>query len=330
MNPKIIGIILLIVGLGVGLYVVNSGAGSKLGSLFNPPSAATSTAATSTSTVATTSSSGFSWSTFFQSLFQPHTFSSVPANSNSGGSGSTGGSSGGGQTTITTPSATSTVTPPAGFTVAQLSPYYKQVKLSGVSRNQITLSTYPSQNIPTSTVDITGWEIKTNHGGEFVPQAINVYNPSGQNQASEIILAINKINYVNIYSNSAPANLRLNACMGYLNTPAQFKPGFSNSCPSINRSQISQYTGACQNYILSLGCQTPNPTGYYYPRRDYQCQEYLSGKFTYNWCVSTYATSANFLSNEWRVWMGATPLDPYHDIVELLDKNGLLVDVYSY
>jgi hypothetical protein len=119
--------------------------------------------------------------------------------------------------------------------------------------------------------------------------------------------------------------------MGYLNTPSQFSPGFSSGCPAIDRSGISQFTGACQDYILSLGgCQSPNFVSRSFPKNDYQCESYLQGKYTYNWCVSTYAGASDFLKNEWRIWMGSTPLDPSHDNVELLDGHGLLVDLYTY
>lgn len=348
MNPKIIGIVLLVVGLGVGLYFMNSGGASRFATLLKAPGSASSTniASSSTgissnsSTVSTgqspSSSSGFSWSSFFQSLFSARGFPTVPTALNTGGGqgGQTyftgSGSSGSGDSSSASAVA-ATVTPPSGFTAAQLSPYYQKVRLSGVSSGEISVTIYPAYSTPTSTVDITGWEIKTNHGGEFIPQAMNIYYPTGLNDESDIILALNQINYVNIYSNSAPVNLRLNVCMGYLNKPQQFNPGFSYACPAIDRSQITQFTGACQNYILSLSnCQSPDFSSYYFPSKDYQCQDYLQNKFNYSWCVSTYASAPNFLSNEWRIWMGASPLDPYHDNVKLLDRNGLLVDAYSY
>jgi len=335
MNPKIIGILVLIVGLGVGLYFINSGGGAKFGSLLQPPGSSsstltatpsTTTAVSGVSSTASASSSGFSWASFFSSLFAVHNFPTIPTvGPGSGGGSGSGGSAGSGGGT------NSGVTPPAGFTVAQLSPYYQKVRLSGVSRSEITISTYPAFGTPTSTVDITGWEIKTNRGGEFVPQVQNIYEPTGVPIQSDIILALNQVNYVNLYSNSSPANLRVNSCMGYLNTPQQFNPGFVYTCPQIDTSQISQFSGSCQNYIRSLyNCQSPDFGSSYFPRNDYQCEDYLRGKYNYTWCVSAYASGPNFLSNEWRVWMGTTPLDPYHDIVKLVDRNGLLVDVYSY
>jgi hypothetical protein len=222
---------------------------------------------------------------------------------------------------------------PAGLTLSQLSPYFHEIRFNGISQGEIGLVTTAIYNMPTSTVDITGWEIKTNRGGEFVPQAENVYYPTGVGDDADIVLTLSAYNteYVNFFSNSAPVNLRLNECLGYLNDTEQFNPQFSYNCPTPDRSQLTQFTGACQNYIESLGsCQSPDFSSYYFPHNDYQCEDYLQGKYNYNWCVSTYATSPNFFGDEWRVWMGSSPLDPYHDNVELLDRNGLVVDTYSY
>jgi len=340
MNPKITGIILLVVGLGVGLYFINSGGAGKISEILKPPGASTTiSGVASTSSPAQgssqTSSSGFSWASFFSSLFAVHTFPNIPTVTggsdayNSGGQ-TQSGSNGGGNGGATGGSATSTGT---SSTTSQFSPYYHDVRFSGVSSGEISLTTYSTYGAATSTVDITGWEIKTNHGGEFIPQVVDIYNPESANLGSDIILTTgsNQPDYVNIFSTSAPANLRVNECMGYLNTPVQFNPGFSYDCPAPDRSQISQFTGACQNYIESLSnCQVPDFSNYYFPRNDYQCEDYLTGKYNYNWCVDTYASQPGFLGDEWRIWMGATPLDSYHDNVELLDRNGLVVDTYSY
>lgn len=349
MNPKVIGIFILVVGLGIGLYFIQSGGAGKVGSILQTPGGVSTTlsaVSTSSSAVAggnsgvsgaTSTANGFSWRSFFQSLFAVHGFGNIPTVGS--GNGSSGGNAGAANGEGPGGAASSNlnlqnVTPPPGFTVTQLSPYYHEVRLSGVSQGEITLSTYPGYGaIATTTIDVTGWEIKTNRGGEFVPGAENLYYPVGVNPPTDIILTLapNPTQYVNMYSNTAPVNLRVNECLGYLNATRQFNPGFAYDCPVPDRSQLSQFTGACQNYVASLyNCQSPDFSSSYFPRNDYQCEDYLAGKYNYNWCVSTYASSPNFFSNEWRVWMGATPLDPYHDIVELLDRNGLLVDYYSY
>lgn len=241
--------------------------------------------------------------------------------------------------TVIAPVPTSTPpTPPAGFTVNQLSPYYGQVRFGGVSPGcgpyngcygQIVLYAYPSPQ--TSTIDVTSWEIKANYGGEYIPQAVEVYDPLGLNPPSDIRLKSGDM--LNMYSTSAPTNLRLNECIGYIPIPQQFNPALPQTCPYEDRSSalVHSFSGACQNYIMSLGsCQLPNLNDPRVPVNDYACRDYLENHFNYSTCFNAHRSDANFLSNEVRVWMGGSPLDQYHDHVELLDRQGLLVDLYTY
>jgi hypothetical protein len=354
MGAKVGGIILLIIALGIALYFVNSGGAAKLGTAFKPPVSATSTAsasaATSSSTgavnpAATTASSTNPFVTFLNELFHPiaPVGPSIPeSGSNSGGgevytqaggSGSTGagtGSTSGGAASIPAYEI------PAGYTAAQLSPYFNEVHLGDVGTQEVELYTYQNYNEPTTTIDITGWEIKTNHGGEYVPQAVNIYDPDAAPVLSDIILSSAQNDQIYFYSNSAPQNVRLNSCMGYLssanyvNQTNQFSPALPDNCPPVSSTAISSFTGACQNYINSLGCNPVNMSSPNIPQNDYACQQYLENNFTYNSCITNHAHDANFLSDTWYIWMGSSPLDQYHDNVVLLDQNGLVVDTYSY
>ena len=222
---------------------------------------------------------------------------------------------------------------PTGFTRTDLSPYFKKVAITSAwagtlySYGQITLSTYAMT--ASDTVDITGWQIKTMRGGEYIPQAVNVYDPSGLAAASDIILKQNQ--YVNIYSSAGSFNLRLNKCIGYIGNANHFNPALPSNCPSVSALNIPSVTGACMNYIYSLGsCTSPNLSDIRIPRTDYTCRDYLDTHFNYKSCFNEHSGDADFLSNEWRVWMGSSPLDQYHDTVRLFDKQGLLVSQYTY
>lgn len=348
MGARIRGVVLMIVALGLVVYFMNTG-GSRVGSALHL-GGSTSTQASSSASPTNATSTSF-WSSFFQAIFRgvppprPIGYSGTGTFYITSPSGSTG-ISGAGQTSqsgsdVTSGNASSggsgsTISPydiPSGFTLAQLSPYFHQVRFSGVSTYAIGLSGsgyYHYANATSTPIDITGWQIKTNRGGDYVPQAVNIYNPSAVPVTSDIVFIPGSNDVAYLYSTSAPINLRLNTCMGYLNATNQFNPPLPSSCPSIDQSAITDLTGACQNYILSLGCRTTDFGAYNFPRNDYQCEDYLQGHFTYQSCISDHAHDANFLSNEWHIWMGSSPLDPYHDKVRLLDKNGLLVDYYAY
>lgn len=240
-------------------------------------------------------------------------------------------------TIITSPGSSSTpaIDPsqiPAGYSLAQLSPYFHQIRLGGVSVGSAyyygTINLYSNLNTGEN-VDITGWQIKANRGQEYIPQVINLYDPSGLTSPSDIILHNNDT--VSIYSSSAPLNLRLNECVGYLIPMLNTNPALPDTCPYVDRSAIQNFSGACQNYIESLGtCQQPNLTNPEVPSNDYACQDYLENNFNYKSCFDAHVNDPNFLSNQIWVWAGSNVSDPDHDTIKLLDKNGLLVDLYSY
>lgn len=232
-----------------------------------------------------------------------------------------------------TTSYVSPINVPTGFTASDLSPFFQQVRLGGVSPggwfSQSQISLYAYLTSQTSTIDVTGWQIKTNRGGEYIPQAVQVYDPLGLNPATDIRLTNGDM--LNIYSTWAPVNLRLNKCMGYLPNKSQFNPPLPQNCPYVDRSSLQSLSGACQNYILSLwSCAMPNMASFQIPQNDYACVNYLQNHFSYYSCFDEHQADSDFLSHEIRVWIGGSPLDPSHDRVLLLDRAGLLVDTYSY
>jgi hypothetical protein len=222
---------------------------------------------------------------------------------------------------------------PAGYTASQLSPYFHEVRFGSVSAGNfyyygtITLDAY--LNDSSSTIDVTGWQIKSRNSGEYIPQAIDVYDPLGLTPASDIRIKNNDVVY--LYSSSAPFNLRLNECIGYVAHVANFVPALPLSCPYVDESQIQNLSGQCQNYIESINsCQAPNMASPQISQSDYACQDYLNNNFTYKSCFAEHDSDPNFLSNQVWVWTGSNVIDQYHDTVSLLDKNGLLVDQYTY
>lgn len=222
---------------------------------------------------------------------------------------------------------------PAGYTAAQLSPYFHDVQFGSVSAPSFysygTITLNDDNYNVTGTIDITGWQIKANNGNEYIPQAVNRYDPTGLTPESDI--KVKAGDTVSIYSTSAPFNLRLNECIGYAAHVATFVPALPLTCPYINQSQLQQFSGACQNYLNTIGqCQTPALSGPQVPSNDYACMNYLKNNFTYRSCFNQHSADANFLSNQIWVWTGSSPVSQYHDTVRLLDKNGLLVDLYTY
>ena len=305
MSQKIITVIMILLVAGALLYVVKSGViGNSIHALEN---------AIPTSTVSNNGSSA--------------TISQNNDNYNYSGGG----------TNNTNQTSTTTINPadiPTGFTANQLSPYFHEVHIGGASYGgygyygQITLNAY---NIPASnTVDITGWELKSKDGGEYIPQAINLYDPSGLAAPTDIDLHQNNVVY--LYSSHGAFNLRLNECIGYIAKNNVFTPQLPSNCPYEQDPAISNFTGACQNYVSSINgsCNGANLNNPNVPFNDYACRDYLENHFNYDSCFDAHKNDADFLSNQIWVWTGSNILDQYHDQLQLLDRNGLVVDVYSY
>jgi hypothetical protein len=222
---------------------------------------------------------------------------------------------------------------PTGYTAAQISPYFHDVLFESISPASYysygTIILDDENYYSTGTIDITDWQIQGNGGDEYVPQAVDLYDPTGLAPASDIL--VKSGDRVSIYSSSAPFNLRLNECIGYAAHVANFVPALPLTCPYINQSQLQNFSGACQNYLDAIGqCQMPVLSGPQVPTNDYACMNYLENNFTYRSCFDQHSEDANFLSNQVWVWTGSSPVSQYHDTVRLLDKNGLLVDLSTY
>ncbi|MDP3948995.1 MAG: hypothetical protein Q8Q17_03570 [bacterium] len=221
---------------------------------------------------------------------------------------------------------------PSGFSIKDISPYFGKIRISaspGYSGSYSQIRISDNMQSSEGTVNITGWLMKGNRGNQYIPQAVSIYSPSGLTPQSDIYLKNGDV--LTIYSTygAIGVNLRLNKCIGYLANTNKFNPPLYQGCPYLNRSEIINFTGQCQNYILSLGsCQMPaaNPP---IPINDYSCAQFLS-KLNYGGCFEKHRNDYDFLSNQWYAWSGSQFLDFQHDHLLLFDRQGLLVTEYAY
>ncbi len=319
MYAKIVIIVLVVMALGAGLFLYHglTSGGIRVPSFSFPSSSQFSLIPSRTGPV----------------------LPAIPAGTTTISSGGTyisgtPGSGGGAQSLIVNTSTIPASEIPAGWTASNLSPYFHEIRLGGVSAGSYyyygTISLYayfPYQ--ATGTIDITGWQIKTRGSGEYIPQAIAVYDPSGLTAPSDIRVANGDTVY--LYSSSAPFNLRLNECIGYVANMANFRPALPANCPQVDESRIVNFTGGCQAYLQSFaGCSQPTLPNPLVPPTDYACQDFIRNNFNYKSCFEAHIADPNFLSNQVWVWTGSNVVNQYHDTVDLLDRNGLLVDQYSY
>lgn len=178
------------------------------------------------------------------------------------------------------------------------------------------------------TANLTGWTVKGNKGSFTIPRAQETYSFGGP----ETDITLRYSDRVHLYSGRGPiGNFRVNKCLGYVEDVSPLTPTLPGSCPAISRSEISGFSGACQNYLNSLrACQNPaaNPP---VPLDDFACHDFLR-KLNYVGCVEKYGNDSDFLQNEWRIWLEEQIkiFDPTHDKVQLLDKSGRVIDEYTY
>ena len=183
-------------------------------------------------------------------------------------------------------------------------------------------------NQSNSSINITGWKIEANSGSFYINQAVKIYDPSGLSVESDIVLQPR--DQVSIFTNSSAngKNFLINKCMGYLQNTVGFEPSLPKLCPAIDRSEIIELSGVCQNYLLSFrNCKVPgsgDSVG-----NDFACAEKLK-EISYRGCFEKHQNDPDFLTNQWYVWGSGGILDPYHDIVRLVDNDGFIVSDYIY
>ncbi len=307
MGAHAIKVIFVVVALGVLLFFARSGVISKLSFPVNPFSLSTSSRPT------------YSWqSESSQSVVSPSKW--TPADGSQT------------QPSYNAPSTISLQDIPKGFTASQISPDFHKIRIGSVSPGSVfyygQISLFASFSGP-NVIDVTGWYFKANKGSQFVPKAVEIYDPSGLASAGEIYLGSGDM--LNIYSTQSAIgeNLRMNKCIGYLENYNHFTPPLPLSCPYIDRSEISGFTGVCQNLITSIGSCSLPPANPLLSSTDYSCKQFLS-TINYKGCFEKHRNDKDFLGREWRAWAGSRFLDPSHDNILLFDRQGLLVDTYSY
>jgi hypothetical protein len=125
-------------------------------------------------------------------------------------------------------------------------------------------------------------------------------------------------------------------CTGFLAQAQQFYPPLANACARASdlipdtQENESRLGSECFNYMSTLP-QCTFPTGM--PATLSQsCKSAISNALSYNGCVRAYGSDARFGSNTWRLYLssGVELWRNSHDVVRLLDAQGLTVDTLSY
>ena len=219
-----------------------------------------------------------------------------------------------------------------------ISPYFSKVNISNVtipsssSPSKITLKTNLKEK---ERINITGWQIQGREGSATIPQGIEVYITGYSYADNDIFVKQGDTIYLSGGSNPLGRNksFRLNKCFGYFAKTQKFTTPVSTSCPKPKKEEISHLSPCCQNFILSRiqGCNVPDYSRNWEIVYDSQCVSFITENFNYDGCFRKYSGDEDFLKNEWHIYLESeVATDRYCDTIYLRDKDGLLVDSYSY
>lgn len=185
-----------------------------------------------------------------------------------------------------------------------------------------------------SPVNITGWKLVSSKGkSAVIGRGVRLFRSGAVNEEKEIYLSRGDRAIVGSGSSPVGASFRINSCSGYLEQFQDFAPKLSSVCPSIYQlSSVKNYPldSICLNYIKDYPiCETPVkklPDGL-----SAACREFVITHTSYNACVDDHSSSADFLKNEWRVYLGSEmELWQDHDTIKFYDKSGSYLGSYTY
>ena len=261
-----------------------------------------------------------------------------------GGGGGSGGATGARQDISLGRGAPSPVpagTPPGGGFQPGISPHQGQIAIATVQRSEQANNEYVvirRSSVRSGTgappIDVTGWRLRGRDAGGTIGRAYDI--PEIDATQHDIFLPPGGEVTVLTGTPAYQRNFRENRCVGYFTQSYDFRPALTASCPDDNPSRSALlnrgFSGQCIDFIQHISaCRTPS-LGFEQSGFGLACTEYIAENFNYMGCVANFRDEPNFLINRWRVFLGSSRIlfDPRHDIVELRDHNGLLVDTFEY
>lgn len=225
---------------------------------------------------------------------------------------------------------------------ANMSPYAGKVTLQAANSTDLSpvreyvLLTAASDN--TADIDISGWSLQSIVSGKraYIPLAASPFVLGVVNRVSSALLRPGATATVVSGISPVGVSFRETVCTGYLNQMQSFTPALSNSCPSRERvlaysaENLARYGSECFDYVQSLPqCDFPRSAPAHLSP---SCRAFLAYAFSYNGCVNTFQSNSDFALPSWRMYAGYTKelWGNSHDVIRLLDGQGMVVDSVSY
>ncbi|MEK7066139.1 MAG: peptidoglycan-binding protein [Patescibacteria group bacterium] len=179
-------------------------------------------------------------------------------------------------------------------------------------------------------VDITGFTITTSQNNQFlIPKAHTI--PGINSVARDnIVLKPGESVKIIVGRQVTQINFQENICTGYFDEKVDYGGNLSHNCPKPDyTSRISVLSDYCTEVFDKTPiCKTVDVQKTQQPA----CMQFSVDHFNYQGCLKDFKNKTGFLKGNWLVWMqrNATFFRQLHDIVILYDKEGKIVDQFTY
>lgn len=181
--------------------------------------------------------------------------------------------------------------------------------------------------------NITGWKAVSQKSGVAVslPRGVRRFIIGAPHTPHPVVAQPGDTVYLHSGFSPVGASFAVNVCSGYLEQFQHFIPYLTKTCPEEDppiHTLPESMRGTCSRINNSLPtCTTPADIN-----APEACKQLLVKTYNYNSCVERYRDRPDFHLGEWRLYANrATELwSNEHDVIELHDQNGVVVDTLTY
>ena len=189
----------------------------------------------------------------------------------------------------------------------------------------------------TSSITLTGWQLKSGVYGGSVQIGNGVYLPyqGTVNVEQPIALAPGERAYIVTGRSPTGVSFRENKCTGYFGQYQTFTPTLNTNCPMICDENIPVDPHGFNNYCLDILDRIPRCQIYTTPFTQQvtpECQRYIINNANYSGCVNLHKNDPDFVGGTWRIFL-SREVKLWRDrreVIELLDPAGKIADAISY
>lgn len=189
-----------------------------------------------------------------------------------------------------------------------------------------------------SPLTLSGWSLRSALSGvrAYIPEAAALFVMGRVNTVAPVSLSPGAVAIIVTGPSPVGVSFAENMCTSYLGTLQPFVPALPLQCPSpsseIPRTAANEKRlgATCMDYIASLPpCTFPaSPPS----TLTFACRSEIQTTLSYNGCMQAHKNTAGFNLNSWRIYLARTkPLwGAQHDVIQLLDGEGNVVNVLTY